>query len=1012
MIHRHSGRLLAPALLAALAVAAAADDLRGPEFGSGKITSAIESLTDRPDVDDYTAVLLPGEELTVKVSAAKKSDARFVVTVFDPSGADRTGSGVVKTKKDGAKVQIKGLPIDAAGRWTVRIEARDGAEGGYQAAFKIRPPKPVKIKKQVLAGAAGVPAVATHAVGAAEGGALDLKLKWGKKDTPVELTDVAGPLGTLTGVFGEAGALRVKSRGVQLKKHPLDAGIGTHVVELACEGTATYSLTLGVTPPQRVGGKRELFGVNDPQLDPIAAPVRSAPDQLVRITGRNFSLSPVPSVFIGANQAQVVEVGPARTYVDVLAPPGEDGSTQDLTVVNPDGQAAYHPAYFFYVPEAVVESVTQVSGPELGDGQVKREGGAVFEVRGRNFVAADVATVNDDVVTKDAFTGTLFRFTVPAGDAGLVTFRLTDVFGRVQTVGDLARRVGFEESTAATLPAPSENDDLSAWDGLIGDLDNDGRVDDLLIVTYNENSRTDVLYGPDPNGVYLGGVPVPENPVGDREVFTRLFFRQPDGRLADVTDANLPARGSDASGFDDLNALAVAVADIDGDDVNDIVLGGSAGIGEVSDTFARIRVLLNDGSGGFTHSGLVFDPGYLPLLIAYDETYDPNAQEPTGIYNVADERAPARTVTALAVGDLDGDGHEDVVAGSPDFSTRIVRYDPGPVDLTQNPPYISSGDVSVIDVDGRAYYYSATQVFTNRLDEGGGMEDVTGAVLPSVGTAADPGHVSYRARHLLVGDVDDDDDLDIVVTWNNPASLVPASAERSFGSYPRYSYGVYQYRFDAATAQEVASTRILLNDGEGTFTDETATWLPSPSGDEFWHAHRMALADLDGDDDLDLVLLHRRALNAYRYLPGVPPPAITRPSLRVLRNDGTGFTDVTATAVPSAITGPASRGRALAVGDIDLDGLPEIAFAASPDPDDARDTRAPPHTRVLWNRGGLRFELNDAFLLPASTDSGEAHALLVGDVDRDGLPALHLIGEHTPDASAGGALQRIHEWQR
>ena len=157
-----------------------------------------------------------------------------------------------------------------------------------------------------------------------------------------------------------------------------------------------------------------------------------------------------------------------------------------------------------------------------------------------------------------------------------MTLQLTDDFGQVQTVADFVRRVGFDESTASTLPAISEDDDWSAWDGAIGDLDNDFRVDDIVITTYNVNSRVDVLYGPDPNGVYLGGVPTPENAVGEREVYTRMFFRQADGRLTDQTGTRLPAVGDDASGHDDLNALAVAIGDIDGDQINDIVLGGSA----------------------------------------------------------------------------------------------------------------------------------------------------------------------------------------------------------------------------------------------------------------------------------------------------------------------------------------------------------------------------------------------------------------------------------------------------
>ena len=1024
MIERSRSRLATAIAAAGLIVGVAsarAGDIHGPEIGSGKVDSVIESLTDRPDTDDYTAELMPGETLSVTVSAAKKSSGRFDVMLFDPAGNDRTFDGKFKSKKDGAKVQVKSVPIDVVGRWAVRIVGKDGTEGGYGASFKVTAAKPFKIKKQTLAGSPGSPAARVHDFGAIDGSTLSLKLSWGKKDAPVVLRDLRGPLGTLPGVFGEDDdVLQIKATSVSLKNRLIELGTGDHAIEVASEGTATYSLSVKVAAPARPGGKRTIHTGNDPHLDTQEVPVRSAAGHPVRITGRNFSLSPLPSVFFGPFRASVAAVGGAREYLDVIVPAGEDGSTQDLVVVNADGQSAYHDAYIVYVPEAVIESVAHVSGAELGDGQVTRAGGDLFQVTGRHFTSGDVAMLNDSIVTKQAFTSTGFQLALPAGASGLVTLRLTDGFGRVQTVVDIARRVGFDESTASTLPAMSQDDDWSAWDGAIGDLDNDFRVDDLVIATYNANSRVDVLYGPDDDGIppyYIDGLIVSENPVGDRAVYTRMFFRQSDGRLTDQTDALLPAAGDDARGHDDLNALAVAIGDINGDDVNDIVLGGSAGAGDTSSDFNRVRVLVNSGSGRFTHANLRFDPMERPELKAYDETYNPNASEPTGIRLIAGPRVAPRVVTALAIGDLDGDGDLEVVAGAPDFATRSIRYDQDAVDFTQNPPYINSADLELIDFDGRTYYYSATQVFDNAIADSNGMVDVTPAVLPSVGTEADAGHVAFRARHLVLGDIDQDDDLDLLVTWSNPASLIPRSAERSFGGYPKYSSGVYQHVFDADTAEEVAATRVLLNDGDGVFSDATDTWLPATGIDEYWHAYRMLLADLDGDTDLDLVLLHRRALNAYRYLPGVKPPSTSRPSLRILRNDGDAFVDVTATALPAEIVGEASQGGALAVGDIDLDGKPEIVFGATPDPDayddfNTANNRKPPFTRVLWNRGGLRFEIDDDFVLPASVDSGEVHALLIGDPDRDGLPGIHLLGENLPENSAGGTFLRIHEWQR
>jgi len=175
-----TGALVAGALIALFGtVTTRAQELVGAEFGSGKISSSIASLTDRSDVDDYSAVLMPGEKLSVKVSAAKKSDVRLDVVIVDPNGVDRTSAGVVKDKKDGAKVQIKSVPIDVIGRWTVLISGRDGTEGDYQAAFKIGAAKPIKIKKQPINGSPGAPDFRTHDVDAIEGGTIDLKLGWG-----------------------------------------------------------------------------------------------------------------------------------------------------------------------------------------------------------------------------------------------------------------------------------------------------------------------------------------------------------------------------------------------------------------------------------------------------------------------------------------------------------------------------------------------------------------------------------------------------------------------------------------------------------------------------------------------------------------------------------------------------------------------------------------------------------------------------------------------------------------
>ena len=74
MIERSRGRLATAMAVAGIVVGMAgltilwpevrsahAGDLYGPSIGSGKVDSVLESLTDRPDTDDYTAELMHGE---------------------------------------------------------------------------------------------------------------------------------------------------------------------------------------------------------------------------------------------------------------------------------------------------------------------------------------------------------------------------------------------------------------------------------------------------------------------------------------------------------------------------------------------------------------------------------------------------------------------------------------------------------------------------------------------------------------------------------------------------------------------------------------------------------------------------------------------------------------------------------------------------------------------------------------------------------------------------------------
>src|SRR6185295_6612434 len=107
--------------------------------------------------------------------------------------------------------------------------------------------------------------------------------------------------------------------------------------------------------------------------------------------------------------------------------------------------------------------------------------------------------------------------------------------GQSSTSSNALTYVGYEDATTSRQPGGSSLDNFMAARGAIGDLDNDGAADDLVLTTLN--------------------------PVGSRSVYTRILFES-GGSLTDVTYSNFPGVNGYGDGF---NASAVAIGDLDGD---------------------------------------------------------------------------------------------------------------------------------------------------------------------------------------------------------------------------------------------------------------------------------------------------------------------------------------------------------------------------------------------------------------------------------------------------------------
>ncbi|MCA9280945.1 MAG: VCBS repeat-containing protein [Phycisphaeraceae bacterium] len=181
-------------------------------------------------------------------------------------------------------------------------------------------------------------------------------------------------------------------------------------------------------------------------------------------------------------------------------------------------------------------------------------------------------------------------------------------------------------------------------------------------------------------------------------------------------------------------------------------------------------------------------------------------------------------------------------------------------------------------------------------------------------------------NQMTIGDIDGDDDLDII-----------------FANGGNFS--------SAGTPQRV---RIMINDGAGVFTEESATRIASHTG----NYRAVELGDIDGDDDLDMILS-----SDFNRQP------------RLFVNNGSGvFTDATVAQMP-AITLSATRAQ---FADIDNDGDLDIYINNG----GATNRFGSGQNQIFVNNGAGFFTNETATRHPAALQS-EPMDVIFGDIDGD-----------------------------
>jgi hypothetical protein len=186
---------------------------------------------------------------------------------------------------------------------------------------------------------------------------------------------------------------------------------------------------------------------------------------------------------------------------------------------------------------------------------------------------------------------------------------------------------------------------------------------------------------------------------------------------------------------------------------------------------------------------------------------------------------------------------------------------------------------------------------------------------------------------------------------------------------------------DVFLGESERSPRILVNAG-GRLVDQTADdggGLPRIPATARLRAYACEAADVDGDDDLDVVVVNdARIASDFPEIQGND----------VLRNDGSGH--FTIDKLP-LLDGP-HDGRGLAVGDVDADGVLDIVIG---------------YGTETMSHGGEAVELllgtGDGSFVPSEglRFEGGVFGLALGDLDEDGLLDVAIA---VAEPTAGGDL--------
>ncbi len=510
-----------------------------------------------------------------------------------------------------------------------------------------------------------------------------------------------------------------------------------------------------------------------------------------------------------------------------------------------------------------------------------------------------------------------------------------------------------------------------SWSVLIADLDNDGWKDIHITNGLGRDpTNTDFLEYRHNTVMQTG---IPDNDLAQRRVFMDHLASLGSVQLRNYIYLN--KRGlsfediSQAAGMDQLAiSNGAAYGDLDNDGDLDIVtnnINGSAFImrNDIDKTSGKniknnyLTIKLNGDTlnkGGIGTIAYSYSKGHVQMLEAYPvrgylSSVDNRLHFGFGI-NVVDSvkivwpdkktqviRHPImNTILEVNYKDADGQYQKDKPSSNLFFKdiTQQIKtdfrhketffFDYGFQPLiqqkySQEGPFISTGDMNGDGLEdffiGGAFKQSG-KIF---LQQPGGSFSSKDLV---------EGPKNEEDMQSILFDADGDGDLDLLIVSGSSEFDVNSSFYRP---------------------------RLYLNDGKGNFHLDNAAFSPiirTP-------AKCVAVADMDGDGDLDIFIGGRVSLGTF------PQP----PRSYILRNDHGKFTDVTSSVCP-ALENPGLINSAVWI-DIDNDNKPDLIIAGDWMP-----------IRIFKNNGSTLTEITEQSGLKEMT--GFWRTLTIADIDHDG----------------------------